>query len=144
MNWGKGIAIFIAAFMVFILSMVYRASQTETDLYAPDYYEQEISYQTKIDALANGNPFAEFINLENKEGSIYFSFPDILSANYTGTVKFYRPDNAKLDRSFPLELNENGMQYLDGKEFVPGGYSVSFIWHTQGQDFQVDKNLYIP
>ena len=39
MNWGKGITIFMIAFMAFIGSMVYYAFTKNADLVQEDYYE---------------------------------------------------------------------------------------------------------
>ncbi len=144
MNWGNGIAIFIAAFMVFILSMVYRASQTDTDLHSVDYYEQEIDYQTKIDALSKGNKLSGAIALNILPDAIEWYMPDTLDQNYEGEIRFYRPDNALLDKTIALKLNTEGKQQANLSDFVQGEYSVAFVWQSKGSTYRVDKNIYIP
>lgn len=144
MNWGKGIAIFIAAFMVFILSMVYRATQTDTDLHSVDYYEQEIDYQSKIDALSNGNDLADGIEIEILSDAITWQMPDTLNQVYDGEIRFYRPDNALLDKTIALELDAEGKQVVSLSDFVQGEYSIAFVWQNQGENYRVTKTIYIP
>jgi hypothetical protein len=42
MNWGKGIIVTMAAFMSFILFMVFTLLSKNTDLESEDYYKKEI------------------------------------------------------------------------------------------------------
>ena len=50
MNWGKGITIFMLAFIGFIGSMVYYAFTKNADLVRDDYYENELAFdQSKTD-----------------------------------------------------------------------------------------------
>ena len=44
MNYGKGITIFMIAFIAFIASMVYYAFTKNADLVRDDYYENELLY----------------------------------------------------------------------------------------------------
>jgi hypothetical protein len=144
MNWGKGIAIFIVAFMVFILSMVYRATQTDTDLHSVDYYEQEIDYQSKINALSNGNDLADGIDIEISANAITWQMPDTLNQVYEGEVRFYRPDNALLDQTIAMKLDADGKQGVSLNDFVQGEYQVAFVWQNQGENYRVAKTIYIP
>ena len=50
MNYGKGITIFMIAFIAFIASMVYYAFTKNADLVRDDYYENELLYdQQKVE-----------------------------------------------------------------------------------------------
>ena len=44
MNYGRGITIFMIAFIAFIASMVYYAFTKNADLVRDDYYENELLY----------------------------------------------------------------------------------------------------
>ena len=53
LNWGKSILAVYIGFVLLMVFMVYIASRQDFDLVAKDYYQQEIAYQTKIDANKN-------------------------------------------------------------------------------------------
>ncbi len=102
MNWGVGITIAIAGFMAFILSMVFKANSKQTELYAEDYYEQEINFQNDISARQNGKRYQESIQLEIRNNQVLLVLEDSTLSITNGTITFYRPDNAKLDKQFNL------------------------------------------
>ncbi len=53
-SWPTGIIISIAAFVIFILSFVYKVTflpQYDHHLVSDDYYKDELNYQQEIDKL---------------------------------------------------------------------------------------------
>ena len=55
MNWGYKILLVYAVFIAGILFLVYKASSQKMDLVTPDYYEQELKYQSQINATERAN-----------------------------------------------------------------------------------------
>jgi hypothetical protein len=53
MNWGLRIVLVYIGFVAMILTLVFKARSEKIELVAPDYYEQEIVYQNRIEALQN-------------------------------------------------------------------------------------------
>ena len=51
MNWGYKILLVFAVFVAGILFLVYKSSNQKMDLVTTDYYEKELKYQQKIDAM---------------------------------------------------------------------------------------------
>ncbi|NND76641.1 MAG: hypothetical protein HKN39_00465 [Flavobacteriales bacterium] len=142
-NWGTGITIAIIAFMAFILFMVFKATSTNADLEAPDYYDQEIKYQTRIDAKDNADALDGELKVEQTSNAIIFTFPNDISDRIDlGTIHFFRPDNASHDRVFEIDV-KNGMQAIPSNELYGGRYSVKIEWKANDKDFYVERTLNI-
>ncbi len=128
LNWGHYIAIFLVAFMLFILSFVYKA--VADDRYdhkiIDNYYEKEIKYQDEIDAVDNAKKLENNILINRTEDGVVITFPKDIN-NISGTVVFERPSNEKLDFSIPIKLEDNRM-VLPKEKLVDGLYNVIINW----------------
>lgn len=141
-NWGVGITIVIIAFITFILSFVYKASQTETDLTSEDYYEQEINYQETIEAKNNAVGIKNEFDISQSDEYFIVKFPESHAHVTEGTIHFYRPENAELDKSFKLELS-NGMMAFPKKSLNIGGYKLTISWKNNDKEYIVEKQITI-
>lgn len=143
MNWGTGIAIFLGLFMTFILTMVVKAHQIESDLYAEDYYSQEVNYQGTIDAISRGNIYSDSVEFRmNEAGNLEVYCPvSLLNANEL-LLHFYRPDNASLDRNIKLSNQKQSPIIINGKDLVRGRYTLELTWKLAGEDYQIAEELY--
>lgn len=139
-NWGTGITIVIILFMGFILMMVFKASQTDADLNAENYYEQEITYQDRIDAIANATPFEDQVEIVQKEEHIQVSYPAHIVDQ--GTIQFFKPDDASLDIEVPMDASES-MVTVDGSMVVPGRYDVKLSWSFEGEQYYLERAIVI-
>jgi len=74
-NWGMGIAIFMTCFIIFIVSFVVKSSFLNTDLYAEDYYQQELDYQDIIDAKVNARVYKGDFYISQSATSIIVHLP---------------------------------------------------------------------
>lgn len=138
-NWGTGIAIFLTAFILFILSLVYMTTTIETDLVADDYYKQELAFQERIDAKKRGMPLGESLQIaQNRKGLIIECDPSVFPAMHAGEIAFYRPDDPRLDRTFALDLS-TGQQILSSQELLPGLYEIKFIWKVDEELTEIKK-----
>ena len=142
-NWGTGITLAIIAFMAFILFMVFKATMTNADLEAPDYYDQEMKYQTRIDAITNTKNLNEELRIAQTSNSIIFTFPsDIVDEMSSGNIYFFKPDNAEFDRKFEISMN-NGAQEISKEQFVVGKYRIKVDWKANEKDYFSEKLITI-
>lgn len=142
-NWGTGITIVIILFMSFILFMVFKATNTKSDLHAVDYYHQEINYQTKIDAVHNAKKLMGEIVINQKKDRIAITYPiDFKEKKISGTIHFFKPDNASFDRVFEIEANQN-QQYFSKKDLVGGWYLLKINWKSEGVAYFHEKRIQI-
>lgn len=133
-NWGTGITIFLVLFMGFILSMVVMAHQTKTELYAVDYYHQEVNYQDKIDAKSRGNNFQKDVQFDHTEnGDFRMNCPqEILQANRV-EIYFYRSNNSADDRRFSLDKFTKSPVIIRKEDLVAGAYQVELTWSVDSK-----------
>jgi hypothetical protein len=97
-NWGHGLTIFIICFMSLILMFVFKTTQLNTELYAKDYYRQEIEYQDKINAINNFKYLNQDILTKQNKSHFKILLPTyFVQKKVTGNIYFYKPENSLLD-----------------------------------------------
>ncbi len=143
-NWGTGIAIFMFAFIVFILSFVYKTftnDKYDHHLVSKEYYKDEMNYQQEIDAMDNAKLLKTNVKLENTDKGIRVTFPSEYKIT-EGTIRFQRASNVNLDFEMPIKL-ENHIMYISTKKLVKGMYNVRIIWQANNTKYQFsDKYNY--
>ena len=135
LNWGQSIALAMLAFMIFILSFVYKTFTNKSydhHLVSEQYYKDEINYQQEIDAVANAMRLTENVKLVKTDKGLEIIFPEEVK-NITGTIDFQRPSSTKLDLSLPIKLEVNKV-FISKDQFVEGLYNVKIWW--KGNDIQ--------
>jgi nitrogen fixation protein FixH len=142
-NWGTGITIFIILFVTFILSFVFTAAYTHTDLYAEDYYQQELDYQSTIVAKSNAQSASKELFLSQATNSIVVHFPANMNEDVnSGTIQFYRPNNASDDVTYDIK-KVNDKMIISKDKLTPGKYNVKIYWKEEGEDFLVATEIVI-
>jgi len=145
MNWGWKIAIGYSAFVVFILFMVFKATQENFELVTPDYYNKELAFQGQIDKSVNARDSNQEIEVTFNAEGVQISYPNY--ANYksvTGTVSFFRPSGGTMDRDFELALNQQGKMQIPNHHFTKGRYLFKADWVGDGTAFYIERQLDIP
>jgi hypothetical protein len=142
-NWGTGITIFIILFVTFILSFVFVAARTNTELYAEDYYQQELDYQETITAKSNATDLNAETFLTQGTKSVILHFPENLNLEkIAGQVLFYRANDASMDKTFPL-VTENGKMIMPKEDLSPGTYHVKISWEEDDKHYLINKEIII-
>ena len=124
--------------------MVYVAMKQTNEMLDENYYVREQEYQSLIDgAHALQSIQTEPLIKQNSQYLIIHlpenSFDDLQDAE----VNFIKPDNEKLDISFPLEPNQDGECNIDKTELTKGVYKIRVKWKNGDQQYYSDENLYI-
>ncbi len=138
MNWGRGIALALAGFIIFIVVLATIMMTSNVDLESEDYYQQEIAYQEEIDALRNANKLDEKVEITNHENHIMVSVPDSMSCDELN-VEFRRPNDDKLDRSFQPDNSKTIL--IEKKELKTGIYNVLISYKVDGQLYLQKSNI---
>ena len=137
----------IGWFLIFGTGMaawVVVAVRNDPDLVRGDYYEQEIGYQKHIDRLNRTTAVRGEVSvaLENTRQWIALRLPLAhVASDFSGTVHFYRPSNAKLDFEQPLALDATGVQRVPTDQLQGGLWRIRVQWTTGGQEFFHDQSL---
>ena len=135
LNWGQSIALAMLAFMIFILSFVYKTFTNKSydhHLVSEEYYKDEINYQQEIDAVANAMRLTENVKLVKTAKGLEIIFPMEVK-DIKGTIDFQRPSNTKLDFNLPIKLESNKV-FISKDKLVDGLYNVKIWW--KGNDTQ--------
>jgi hypothetical protein len=119
LNWGHKIIITFGFFFLLMGTLIYKSINTDFQLVAPNYYEQEIAYQQRIDAIKR----AENINFKftlNTEGNLELTSSEVTQK---GAVYFYCPFDKTAD--FQVELGLiNNMQNINLSGVKKGKWEV--------------------
>jgi len=144
-NWGTGIAIALVAFMLFILSFVYKTftnSKYDHHIISKTYYKDELNYQKEIDAEQNLKNLSSKIVLKNTDKGVEIIFPkEFKDKQIVGTIDFQRSANEKLDFRMPIKVTNN-KQFIPDKKLVKGIYIVKINWKTDKKTYQFKDNFY--
>ncbi len=143
-NWGTGIAIAIVLFMSFILYFVIRIS-TETNvdhnLVTEEYYQDELKYQEKINAIKNAKKLPQNIRVIKSSEGLRVVFPKEMDATkIKGKISLYRPSNKKLDAEYPISLT-NATQLIPSKKLVGGRWNLVVSWNYNSKNYLFKEEL---
>ena len=144
--WPYGI---IATFVVFILgtaTLVVIACTHKADLISPNYYEEEIKFQSRLDQLNRTALLSDQVNVayDAVKQSINISLPAGQGTPATaGHIQLYRPSASGLDRELKLQLDARGSQIVDAATLSPGLWKVRVRWTVANQDFFADKSIVV-
>jgi hypothetical protein len=120
------------------------AVRNDPELVRADYYEQEIAYQKQIDRLNRTAAVRGEVSVfyESAQQQIALRLPAAHLGNKSiGTVRFYRPSNAKLDFELPLALDATGAQRIPTDKLQGGLWKVRVQWTSGGQEFFHDQSV---
>jgi hypothetical protein len=132
MNWGKGIIIFMASFMAFILWMVFTLMSKNTDLESEDYYKKEIAYEQEIQAQRNANDAKVKVKMTENKDFVILQFPAEEKID-TVSVEFFKPNDQKGDKIF-AEVGTKTMM-VDKKKLQKGLYQINIHYQIASKKF---------
>ena len=139
MNWGKGLAIAMAAFIVFILYLAITLMRTKVDLVSDDYYSQELVYQKKLDAISKADSLSP-IKTEQTSDQFIVYFPSEKTWDST-KVYLFRPNNKNLDIQFVVKDQQSFIGPMSKLE--KGSYELTCEYWFEGANYVQQKNVFI-
>ena len=144
-NWGTGVVIAIVAFIVFILSFVYKTlafDEYHHELVSDDYYKEELHYQQEIDKMNKAKALEEQLEIQRNDKGLVIIFPSTMaSEEIRGEVQLKRPSNAKLDYKMALMPKEGSMLIPD-EHLVEGKWLVIVDWQHGEEAYLVKEELF--
>ena len=144
--WPYGIIATFGIFILGIVTLVVIACTHKADLITPNYYEEEIKFQGRLDQLNRTALLSDQVNVayDAAKQSIQISLPTgQVSPATAGRIQLYRPSATGLDRELKLQLDVNASQTVDAAALSPGLWKVRVHWTVANQDFFADKNIII-
>jgi hypothetical protein len=143
-NWGTGIAVSIAIFMIGSITEMLFFMNHDVDLVTDNYYEKTLVYQEQIEIQKRSADLSEEIKINYNDDLINLTFPQSFygEINY-GEIFFYRPSDSKKDFKIPLRLNNEGIQAVSASKMLKGYWKIDISWNMKKQKYQIEKSLFI-
>ena len=140
MNWGHGITIGIISFMIFILSMVSQTFRNNAELVSSDYYQKEIEYQQRIEAIRNSKEIDSLVILSTNEQSILITIPEGFQEK--GSIHFIKPNDSKKDFIYSFKNDENLFSF-DKVDLSKGVYYIEIELFKSNKSYYIEKQIYL-
>lgn len=144
--WPYAIIAWFAIFITAMVSWAVVATHNNMDLVRKDYYEEELRFQKQMDRVSRTAQLRNDISVTVDAGaqSLLFKLPaDQANSQPTGQIHLYRPSDASLDQTIPLQVNESGMQRLDTSRLKGGLWKMRTTWKIGNDEFFYEKTLVI-
>jgi hypothetical protein len=126
------------SFVSLIIVMVVKGIGQKFDLETQNYYNEELVYQDKIDALKRGNEFVDSFQFFKDSYFMHLNAPKSLLADSI-VLNFKKPDNALYD--LRNMYTGNKVYAIDLKEFAKGIYNVEIMVYKDGETLIVPKKI---
>lgn len=143
-SWGHGVFIALAAFIIFILSMLFLFpnGQKNSEMVTDNYYEEELKYQDVIDAKKRADTLQEKPVYSQDKAGIRITFPQDYNNSDT-TVKFVlnRTDDQNLDVHKAVQLDANKSFLIPGQILKMGNYTLRLSWTKDKSDYRMDYDV---
>ena len=128
LNWGAGIALLYAGFVVMILLLVGMSASQKIDLVTDQYYEDELRFQDKINKINLAKTLTDPLTWQVEEQGIKIHYPKEFSDNtLTGNIKLYCPSDNTKDRTFIIK-SQKGNQLIAASDLKSGRYYLQIDW----------------
>lgn len=129
MSWGIKITVLYTGFVILISSMVIISSSNKSELVAADYYEQELNYQQRIDAMTNEKKLTTSIDYQLRDTCIVLRFAKAdIAQDFKGEVLLFRPSDASRDVKLKLAFDAHGEQSISKRSLRKGIYKLCLSW----------------
>jgi len=144
--WPYAIIAVFVLFMSYIGFMVSKAMHTSVDLISPDYYQQELAYQKRMESVARtaALPVAVAITHEAAVSQLHLQLPPSFAGKHIeGQIHFFRPSDLKLDFTLPLQPSSDLAQCISTQKMASGFWRVRVDFTADGQAYFVEKDFRI-
>lgn len=143
-NWGHGLALALAAFIAFILSMIFLFSKgwNNAEMVSNHYYEEELLYQQVIDAKNNAQHLREQPIYQQDKNGIAVTFPPYINnGNTKFSYQLFRTDDEKLDVNRNITLDAQNRCVIPAEILKTGSYTLKLHWVTGKVNYQIDYDV---
>ena len=144
LNWGTGIFFTYTFFIIAsLLSVVFFMNQ-KVELVSGNYYEKEIKYQNRINAIKNTRYLHADVLVESTNNLISLKYPDsCLNKNISGEVVFYKPSDENKDIRLNVNPDSKGYQTFKTDILSKGLWKIEISWKSGITEFYSEKPVII-
>ena len=145
-RWPYAIIAVFVLFAGYIGYMVQQAMRTSVDLVSPNYYQQELAYQKRMESVAHvaALPVAVTVTHDAAVSQLQLQLPpSFVGKRLEGQIHFFRPSDLKLDFTLPLQPSSDLAQRLSTQKMARGFWRVRVDFTADGQAYFVEKDFRI-
>ncbi len=145
-KWGIGIVVLYSGFVLFMLTLVLFVTFQKIDLVSPDYYQKDLTHQSRIDATNRAEALLEKLKFAYlpKQNLLSIGFPkEHLLEDVTGQITLFRPSDASLDQIIKIAPNHSGQQQIKTQRLAKGLWKVTIEWQASGDEYFFSETVYI-
>jgi len=140
-SWGTKIAILYLSFVALIVTLVVSSMHQKFDLVSKDYYKQEIEYQHVIDASKNQANLSAPVAITKTNNEVLVNFPrDFKNKSISGTIQFYSPVDASMDKQFNIAAVNNSMA-INNKYLRKTNYKIKISWQAGSKNYYQESDI---
>ena len=142
-TWGHGIAVALAAFMGFILYLIFifPIGKQNSELVSQSYYDDELAYQQVIDAKNNAQEIEVKPQYHQTSEGIRISFPQELKMPEKVAFHLYRTNDATLDVEKEITLDAQRSFVIPSNVLSKGAYTLKLSWKKDQKNYQIDYDV---
>jgi len=142
LNWGTSIAIFYSIFVIVMVFMVVRATQTSVELVQPNYYNKDIHYESFRQSRQNNAILLTQVEIKYTPQihTVSIIFPEDME-HISGEVTLYRPSNKFQDKKIKINTNDQKTMEIDTQQLSKGLWRVIIHWSAGGKDYYKEKSI---
>ncbi len=137
-----GIMITIAVFISLLVTVVIFSFYQDVNLVTPEYYSDELAYQTAIDNIRRTRTLESdlSISVQPAQGIVILVPKTLDHHNLSGRIQVYRPSDHRLDQW--VDFNPvSGQQIIRVNEMVPGLWMVKIFWVMDGDHYYTESDV---
>ena len=144
-SWGTAIAIFYSFFVIAMLVFVFAANKEDISLVSDTYYEEDLSYQLKLDKMKRTKELhhAFELSIEQNSKGISVTIPEELP-HFKGNMTIFHPAYASLDQAYPIENNAQHKQIIPVEKLKKGRWLVKIEGENEGKIYFHETYLMAP
>lgn len=140
--WPHALMAFFALLFVALAGVVWVAVSQPGELVSRNYYDQEMRYQGRMEAIRRTQALGQEVHVQSEPGRLVVNLPaDQVRRGAVGTIHLFRPSDARLDREFKLAVDESGRQVVDVRGLEAGLWRVRLEWAVGTEAFYREEPL---
>lgn len=140
LSWPKLIILAYSTFIGGMIFLVTQSFQQDIELEYDDYYQREVNYQDKIDAIQRVKKLKQQPEIDVVNDTLQISVPAHITGFDQGDTYFYHITEKSGDRKETLKSPKASFPVTDLKE---GKYRIEIDWIGTKKRYFFDEELTI-
>lgn len=140
-NWGLGVALVYGLFASATVGVGWFAMTERVDLVSDDYYAQSLVHDGRLAAIERVARLGEAFDVDHasERGRLVVRWPVEMAGAAAGTIRLYRPADARADRVSAVGPSADGRQRISLDGLAAGRWIVKVQWTADGQDYYAER-----